>query len=45
MKEMEMRKIRIRVGPNILSWGYAMKGTFTVNEAYNLKVEEEQEGN
>ena len=41
MKEMEMRKIPIRAGLDILRWGYKMKGNFTVKEAYDLKAKKE----
>eukprot|EP00253_Pinus_taeda_P011292 PITA_11292 len=36
MKEGESRKIKARTGRDILRWGYSMKGSFTVKEAYYL---------
>ena len=46
IKELETRKIKKSTGPDILRWGKATKGTFTVKEAYNLATrrEEEEEG-
>jgi len=35
-KEMGSRKIRARLGKDILRWGNSMKGTFTTKEAYYL---------
>lgn len=43
-KEMRTRQITIRMGPDILRWGYSIKGTFTIKEAYKLKAEQEQDG-
>jgi len=44
MKEMIMRKISIRLGHNILRWGHSTKGTFSVKEAYDLKIVQELKG-
>eukprot|EP00253_Pinus_taeda_P003926 PITA_03926 len=42
-KEVELRKIKIRLGMDILRWGRSMKGTFTVKEAYYLATKQERE--
>jgi len=36
MKELDSRKIKARMGRDILRWGNSMKGSFTVKEAYYL---------
>ena len=36
MREMDLRKIRYRIGEDILRWGTTTKGSFTVKEAYFL---------
>jgi len=43
IRELERRKIRLREGKDILRWGKAMKGTFTVKEAYYWASKEERE--
>ena len=42
-KEVEMRKIKTRLGKDILRWGKTMKGTFKVKEAYYLAMKQERE--
>eukprot|EP00253_Pinus_taeda_P005455 PITA_05455 len=37
MREMDLKKIRHRIGEDILRWGTTTKGSFTVKEAYFLK--------
>ena len=39
---MESRKIKNRGGPDILRWGKETKGTFTIKEAYNIKIKQAQ---
>lgn len=41
-EELESRKIRNRGGSDILRWGKETKGTFTIKEAYNLKIKQTQ---
>jgi len=41
-KELESRKIKNRGGPDILRWGKETKGTFTIKEAYNIKIKQAQ---
>jgi hypothetical protein len=36
--EANMRRIKVKHGPDILSWGHTPKGTFTIKEAYGLKA-------
>lgn len=35
-KEMKTRRIPIRPRPDILRWGYTVKGNFMIKEAYHL---------
>lgn len=42
-KEVELRKIKIRPGRDILRWGKSMKGTYTVKEVYYLATKQERE--
>lgn len=41
---MESRKIKARLGPDILRWGKSTRGVFTVKEAYYLTTHQEREG-
>jgi len=41
-KELESRKIKARSWMYILRWGKAMKGTFTIKEAYYLTMHQER---
>eukprot|EP00253_Pinus_taeda_P006547 PITA_06547 len=43
IKELESRKIKARLGPNILRWGKSTRGAFTVKEAYYLATHQERE--
>eukprot|EP00253_Pinus_taeda_P017577 PITA_17577 len=43
LKEVDLRKIKIRTGEDILRWGRSMKGTFTVKEAYYLTTKQKRE--
>eukprot|EP00253_Pinus_taeda_P018598 PITA_18598 len=43
LKEVDLRKIKIKTGEDILRWGRSMKGTFTVKEAYYLKTKQDRE--
>ena len=36
-KEVNSRRIKITEGTNIISWGYKIKGMFTIQEGYYLK--------
>ena len=38
LKELESRSITFEEGSDILIWGYATKGLFTVKEAYMIKA-------
>jgi len=42
-KEMDLRRIKNSMGPDILRWGKSTKGTFTVKEAYYLATRQEGE--
>eukprot|EP00253_Pinus_taeda_P018470 PITA_18470 len=42
-KEMNSRRIKYREGPDILRWGENTKGTFSVKDAYTLKIKQTQE--
>eukprot|EP00253_Pinus_taeda_P006274 PITA_06274 len=41
--EMNSRRIKYREGPDILRWGENTKGTFSLKEAYTLKIKKTQE--
>lgn len=41
-KELDSRKIKKRGGRDILRWGKETKGTFTIKEAYKVKIQQEQ---
>jgi len=41
-KELESQKIKNRGGTDILRWGKETKGTFTIKEAYNIKIQQDQ---
>eukprot|EP00253_Pinus_taeda_P011000 PITA_11000 len=42
-KEMNSRRIKYREGPDILRWGENTKVTFSVKEAYTLKIKQTEE--
>lgn len=42
-KEVELRRIKIRPGRDILRWGKSTKGMYTVKEAYYLATKLERE--
>ena len=43
IKELESRKIKARLGLDILRWGKSTRGAFTVKEAYYLATHQERE--
>ena len=42
-EEIHQRFIRVREGPDILRWGYKEKGSFSIKEAYNLKIGQQRD--
>lgn len=42
-KEMDSRRVVIAEGPYIISWGYRIKGMFTIQEGYHLQAEHQQQ--
>ena len=41
-KELQSKKIAKQDIPDILRWGYSIKGTFNIKEVYCLKMEDNQ---
>ena len=44
-EDMQQFFVRVRRDPDILHWGYAKKGAFSIKEAYNIKIHSNEEEN